>query len=120
MPVVRPVLVLLAWFGLACSAQAGEVGPQLPSLALNPPPPPASSELYNMRQFSPYAAPGVGSATPNSGPGDARASQAGNKLVNSSSTPKPGPGGLDYDLGNNLHMHLSIAGAAAAGGVIRP
>ncbi len=120
---IRPVLALLASFGLACLAQASEMDPQLPSLALNPPPPSSPwSELYDMGQFTSYAAPGVGLAKPNASPGDVKASQPANNLVNSSGTPRaaPPPGaGLDYDLGNNLHMHLSIAGGAMVGGSIR-
>jgi hypothetical protein len=111
---IRPVLAVFAFLCLGFSARAGELSAQLPSLALDPPPPPASSELYDDRKFAPYAAPGVGLPKPNST--DVAVSRANPR--SSSGTAKPGPGGLDYDLGNNLHMHLSIAGGAAAGGAI--
>ncbi len=117
---IRPVLAFLAFCGLVCFARASEMDPQLPSLALNPPPPSSPwSELYDMGQFTSYAAPGVGSAKPS--PKLGGASPLVNNLANSSGAPKPAAtaGGLDYDLGNNVHMHLSIAGGAFAGGSIR-
>jgi len=120
---VKPVLAL-AFCGLALSAQASGAAASLPSLALDPPAPPSSpwSGLHDIGPFTPYAAPGVGLAKPNSGPGDVRASQPANNLINSSGTAKTAPtvgAGLDYDLGNNLHMHIGIAGGAGAGGIIR-
>lgn len=119
---MRPVLALLAWFGLACFAQASETASQLPSLALNPPPPSSPwSDLSYWGQFTPYSASGVGLANPNTSSEDVGVSQRANNLANSSRTSKPAPtpGGLDYDLGNNVHMHLGIAGGAMAGGIIR-
>jgi hypothetical protein len=117
---IKPVLAFLAWFGLACLAQASEMGSQLPSFALDPPPPPSWSGLDDMGQFTPYATTG-GLAKANASPGVVRASRPANNLVNSSGSPKgaPPPGALDYDLGGNLHMHLSIAGGAMTGGIIR-
>jgi hypothetical protein len=115
---VRPVLTFLAFCGLVCLARASETAPQLPSLALDPPPPPSWSGLDDAGQFAPYAAPGVGAGKANAGPGVVRTRQSAKNLVNSSGSPKP-PGGLDYDLGGNVHMHLSIAGGAITEGIIR-
>lgn len=117
---VRPVLAFLAFCGLVCLARASETAPQLPSLALDPPPPPSWSGLDDAGQFAPYAAPGVGTGKANAGPGVVRMSQSAKNLVNSSGSPKAAaPGGLDYDLGGNVHMHLGIAGGAMAEGIIR-
>jgi hypothetical protein len=109
----RPVLAVLASVCLGFSAQASELSP-LPSLALDPPSSLSSSKPYDERQFTPYTTPSIGSAKPTSDDVGANQGNPANPL----GTTKPGPGGLDYDLGDNLHMHLSIAGGAAAGGAI--
>src|ERR1700691_5524709 len=113
---IRPVLALFAWVCLVCVAQANEIGPQLPSLALDPPPPPSSSwsGLRGTGQFTPYAGPG-GLKKPNSG--IVRASQP---RVDHGPPDTGATHGLNYDLGSNFHLHMSIAGGAMAGGVIRP
>jgi hypothetical protein len=117
LPMPVKLVLAFAFCGLALSAQASEAAASLPSLALDPPASPTSSwsGLPDTGQFTPYAGPGVGLAKPNSAPGDVGASQP-------ASTPKAAPtrgAGLDYDLGNNLHMHLDIIGGAMAGGIIR-
>jgi hypothetical protein len=117
---IRPVLAFFALCATACLAQASEIVPELPSLALNPPPPPSWSGLDEMGQFAPYAASGVGAATANAGSGVVRTSGTANNLVNSSGSLKAAsPGALDYDLGGNVHMHLGIAGGAMTEGIIR-
>ncbi len=117
---VRPVLAFLALCGLVCLAQASEIVPELPSLALDPPPPPSWSGPDETGQFAPYAAPGVGAAKANAEPGVVRTSQSAKNLINSSGSPKTAaPGALDYDLGGNVHMHLGIAGGAMTEGIIR-
>jgi hypothetical protein len=117
---VRPVLAFLAFCGLVCLAQASETAPQLPSLALDPPPPPSWSGLDETGQFAPYAAPGVGAAKANAEAGVVRTSQSAKNFINSTGSPKGvAPGGLDYDWGGNVHMHLSIAGGAMTEGIIR-
>jgi hypothetical protein len=111
---IKQVLALFAWLCLVFVAQANDIGPQLPSLALDPPPPPSSwSGLYDTGQFTPYAAPG-GLTKPNSG--IVRASQP---LVDHGPPDAAATHSLNYDLGSNFHLHMSIAGGAMAGGVIR-
>jgi hypothetical protein len=115
---IRPALALV-FCGLAVCAQASGADAALPSLALNPPPPPFSpwSGLYDLGQFTP--APGLGLAKPMSG--DVKASEPGDSLTTPGTAKPPAArgAGLDYDLPNDVHLHLSIAGGAVAGGAIR-
>jgi hypothetical protein len=114
---IKPVLAVVALCGLALPAQACDgTASTLPSFALNPPPPPSSSWSSLTADSETFAisggAQGVATAKPNAKPG------SGADPASNSSAKTKAAHGLDYDFGSNLHMHLSIAGGAFAGGAI--
>jgi hypothetical protein len=113
---IRPALALV-FCGLAFCAQASGTAAALPSLALNPPPFSPWSGLYDLGQFTPAPSPGL--AKPTSG--YVKAGESADTL-NTPGAAKPiaaRGAGLDYDLPNDVHLHLSIDGGAVAGGAIR-